>query len=138
MRSLLLVVVIVLVGFIGFNYMGGNTSWRVPFIDRPVGTSGTIDPNKAREKAGEVGQQIGVAAAKVGQAMDEAALTSKIKAKMVLDDSVKARTIDVTTSGTVVTLSGTVRSSAEHDRAVALARETAGVTHVVDRLTIQR
>ena len=57
---------------------------------------------------------------------------------MVLDDSVKARAIDVTTNGSIVTLSGAVQTKAEHDRAVALARETAGVTKVVDRLQIAR
>jgi osmotically-inducible protein OsmY len=36
-----------------------------------------------------------------------------------------------------VTLTGTVRSVDEHDRAVRLARETAGVTQVVDRLRIE-
>ena len=36
----------------------------------------------------------------------EAALTSKIKAKMVLDDTIKARSIDVTTDRTTVTVSG--------------------------------
>lgn len=61
-----------------------------------------------------------------------------IKAKMALDDSVKARAIDVTTTGSTVTLTGTVRSASERDRAVALARETAGVTAVVDRLEIGR
>jgi len=49
---------------------------------------------------------------------------------------VKARSIDVTTNGTTVTVSGTVRSVAEHDRAIRLARETAGVTRVVDQLSI--
>lgn len=57
---------------------------------------------------------------------------------MALDDSVKARAIDVTTTGSTVTLTGTVRSASERDRAVALARETAGVTAVVDRLEIGR
>jgi len=56
---------------------------------------------------------------------------------MALDDLVKARKVDVTTNGTTVTLEGHVGSMAEHDRAVALARETSGVTSVVDRLTIQ-
>ena len=46
------------------------------------------------------------------------------------------RTIDVSTTGTTVTLSGTVRSEAERNRAVALARETAGVTRVIDRLVV--
>jgi hyperosmotically inducible protein len=70
------------------------------------------------------------------QTLDEASLTAKIKAKMALDDSVKARAIDVTTSGTTVTLGGHVSSAAEHERAVALARETAGVSAVVDHLEI--
>jgi osmotically-inducible protein OsmY len=47
---------------------------------------------------------------------------------------VKARAIDVTTQGTTVTLGGTVGSSAERERALTLARETAGVTRVVDQL----
>jgi osmotically-inducible protein OsmY len=56
---------------------------------------------------------------------------------MALDDSVKARWIDVSTSGTTVTLSGVVGSKAEHERAMALARETQGVDRVVDRLQIR-
>jgi len=56
---------------------------------------------------------------------------------MTLDDEVKARAIDVTTNGSTVTLTGTVGSKAEHDRAVSLARDTAGVTHVIDQLRIE-
>jgi osmotically-inducible protein OsmY len=56
---------------------------------------------------------------------------------MALDDSIKALAIDVDTVGTVVTLSGSVRSQAERARAVQLARETAGVTAVNDRLVIR-
>ena len=66
------------------------------------------------------------------------ALTAKIKAKMALDDRVKAAKIDVDTAGSVVTLSGRVGSEAERARAVQLARETDGVTSVVDELTIAR
>ena len=57
---------------------------------------------------------------------------------MALDDTVQARTIDVATSGHVVTVSGHVRSDAERARALQLARETEGVTQVVDRLSIER
>ena len=57
---------------------------------------------------------------------------------MALDDSVKARTIDVTTSGSTVTLAGRINSNAERERAVSLARETDGITAVVDRLEIRR
>jgi osmotically-inducible protein OsmY len=57
---------------------------------------------------------------------------------MALDDSVKARSVEVSTTGTTVTLTGTVRSVAEHDRTIALARETAGVNRVVDHLVLLR
>ena len=49
---------------------------------------------------------------------------------------VKARAINVTTRGTTVTLTGTVESKGEHDRAMALARETDGVTQVIDDLRL--
>jgi osmotically-inducible protein OsmY len=130
----LLVIVIVL---IGYSYLSGNARGHYPFGDRPaaVGTSGSIET--ARERGAEVGGKVAVAAAKVKETADEAALTSKIKAKMVLDDYVKARAIDVTTNDSTVTLSGTVRSVDEHDRALRLARETTGVTNVIDRLRVE-
>jgi hyperosmotically inducible protein len=77
-----------------------------------------------------------VAAEKMKHELADATLTGKIKAKMALDDSVRSRSIDVSTDGSVVTLSGSVRSAAERQRAVALARETEGVTRVVDHLSV--
>ena len=65
-----------------------------------------MDVNAARERGAEVGEKMAVAAEKMKESAAEAALTSKIKAKMVLDDYIKARAIDVTTSGTAVTMSG--------------------------------
>jgi hyperosmotically inducible protein len=77
------------------------------------------------------------AATKVGDTVGDSALTAKIKSKMVLDDEVAARGIDVDTSGTIVTLTGVVRSAVERDRAVQLARETKGVTKVIDKLRVR-
>ena len=136
--ALLVLLVLLIGGLIGY--------WlaRPRLVSTPetqtIGTSGTLTPHEqsAREKGREVGEKIAVASEKVKENVTEAALTTKIKAKMALDDTVKARRIDVTTEGTTVTLTGTVGSQTEHDRAVALARETAGITHVVDRLTIAR
>jgi len=137
-RALLLSLLILIVGFVAFAYWSGSARWRdTSHPVNAVGTSGGVDTEKAREKGAEIGEKVATAANKVGETVDEAAITSKIKAKMILDDSVKARAIDVTTNGSTVTLSGTVGSAAEHDRAVALARETVGVTRVVDRLVVQ-
>jgi osmotically-inducible protein OsmY len=140
-RAVLLSVLIIVIAFVAFSYLSGTAYWRYPRANPSsgsVGTTGSVSVEKARQAGAEVGEKVGVAAAKVGQAVDDATLTSKIKAKMVLDDSVKARKIDVTTDKSVVTLTGTVESQSEHDRAMALARETAGVTKVNDRLVIQR
>ena len=64
-------------------------------------------------------------------------LTAKIKAKMALDDRVKAANIDVDTRGSVVTLTGRVNNDEERRRAVQLARETDGVTSVVDQMVVR-
>jgi osmotically-inducible protein OsmY len=137
LRTILLSLLIVIVAFVAFTYFSGS-GWT-PFsrTDRPaaIGTSGSVET--ARERGAEIGEKVAIAAAKVKEEADEAALTSKIKAKMVLDDNIKARAIDVTTDGSTVTLAGTVRTVDEHDRAIRLARETAGVTQVVDRLRIE-
>ena len=81
---------------------------------------------------------MGKAATKLEQTVDEGSLTLKIKSKMALDDMVKARTINVDTTGSVVTLTGTVESNQERERAVRLARETVGVTDVVDKLQVKQ
>ena len=133
--ALVILLLLLIGGLIGYWF------WQsTPRTTEAVGTSGTLPQREeaAREKGREVGEKIAVATEKVKENVSEAALTTKIKAKMALDDSVKARSIDVTTNGTTVTLTGTVHSQAEHDRAIALARETAGITSVVDRLTIER
>jgi hypothetical protein len=138
-RAIVLSLLVVLIAFVAFSYLSGAAWSRFPRGSQPaaVGTSGAINVEVARERGAEVGEKVAVAASKVKEGAAEAALTSKIKAKMVLDDSIKARAIDVTTDGTVVTLRGTVGSVGEHDRAVRLARETAGVTRVVDQLRVE-
>jgi osmotically-inducible protein OsmY len=97
----------------------------------------TLDTGKARETGAAIGEKVATGAARAREAMNEGTLTAKIKSKMALDDTIDATSIDVDTDGSVVTLSGRVRSQAERDKAVALARDTAGVTAVIDRLTIR-
>jgi osmotically-inducible protein OsmY len=138
MRSLLTLVLVVVLAFVAYNYWtGAGLSLRPQTTpDTAAGTTGKIDVNAARDKGAEVGEKVAIAAGKIGEQTREAALTSKIKAKMVLDDNIKARSIDVTTNGSTVTLGGTVASVNERDRALKLARETDGVTQVIDRLQV--
>jgi hyperosmotically inducible protein len=130
---MLIVLLVVVAGiFLVMGYVGGVRTRDT--LSRPdiASTSDAVD--RARERGAEIGEKAAIAAAKVEETVEEAALTTKIKAKMVLDASVKARAINVTTRGTTVTLSGTVESQTEHDRAMSLARETEGVTRVIDDL----
>jgi osmotically-inducible protein OsmY len=139
MRTLMTLVLVVALAIVGYNYWHGAPLLSDPRDARSdtVGTAGKIDVNTARERGAEVGEKVAVAAGKIRDNAQEAALTSKIKAKMMLDDAIKARSIDVTTEGTTVTVSGVVRSVDEHDRALRLARETAGITQVIDRLKVE-
>jgi osmotically-inducible protein OsmY len=72
----------------------------------------------------------------VGQAIDDTTITTRVKTAMLNDPSVGGLRIDVDTYKGAVTLSGRVKSQAEKDQAVALARRTSGVTEVKDALQI--
>jgi len=133
---MLVVVIVVAAAFFLFGYWSNGAFRSAPAVTE-IKTP-QIDTAAARERGAELGEKAAVMAARVGETLEEGSLTAKIKAKMVLDDLVKARDINVTTTGTTVTLAGTVHSEKERERAVALARETEGVTKVVDQLTIRQ
>ena len=64
----------------------------------------------------------------------DAAITAKVKTAMAADELVKARHIDVDTVRGVVSLNGTVDSTAEKSRAMEIARNVSGVVDVRDNL----
>jgi hyperosmotically inducible periplasmic protein len=135
-RLLFVLLVLAVGGVLAYNYWTGN-GWTL----RPPSTSATgVDAEKARERGTELAREAAKTTKEVAErtevVMSEAAITAKIKSKMTLDDHVKARTINVDTAGRTVTLTGTVNSEAEHQRAVQLARDTDGVSQVVDKLQI--
>ena len=132
LRLLLAVVLIVVVGAFVMGYLSSRSRSQAVTLSDRTETADTVA--RARDGAAQIGEKAGQAASTVGASLEEAALTTKIKAKMALDDVVKARSIDVTTRGTTVTLSGIVESKAEHDRAMTLARETDGVSDVIDNM----
>lgn len=137
-RLILVVVILVAAGAFFFGYR-----WAVPdepVLERPAPTTGIVDEidrERARETGARIGEGVAAGAERAQRAVSDGTLTAKIKSKMTLDDTIEAAEIDVDTSGSVVTLSGTVDSEAERARAVQLARETAGVTSVVDELRIR-
>ena len=68
--------------------------------------------------------------------VNDAWITTQIYAKYFADSAIKARNIDVDTVSGVVTLHGTVESSAERNQAIAKAGGTEGVKEVIDKLSL--
>lgn len=135
-RLTLVALVVVAAAFFLFGYWSGGRFEAAAPAASEIKTP-RIDTAAAREAGAAIGEKTAVAAARVSESLEEGSLTAKIKAKMVLDDLVKARAINVTTDDSTVTLTGTVLSQPERERALALARETKGVTKVVDQLMIR-
>jgi osmotically-inducible protein OsmY len=73
----------------------------------------------------------------VGETIDDATITTRVKTALLNDPDVGGLRIDVDTFKGLVTLSGSVRTAAERDKAVAIARRINGVTDVKSTLQIQ-
>lgn len=68
-------------------------------------------------------------------AIDNAALTTKVKAALLADEMVKGTQINVDSNNGVVTLNGTVDNAAHMQRAEQVARGVSGITRVQNNLT---
>jgi osmotically-inducible protein OsmY len=73
----------------------------------------------------------------VGETIDDATITTRVKTALLNDPDVGALRIDVDTFKGVVTLSGAVKSAAERDKAMGIAKKIGGVTDVKSTLQIQ-
>ena len=133
--KLALVVVIIAAAAAFFTgYRLGDGGVAAPVAARQIPT---VDTAKARATGAAIGERVATGASEAERALAQGALTAKIKAKMALDDAVRALSINIDTNGTIVTLTGSVHSETERTKALQLARDTAGVTSVVDRLVIR-
>ena len=144
LKLILLVIVVVAIGMfaLGWNLNDGDdeiaeTREAAGNAGAAVGTAGQTAAERGREAGAEIGERAGQAAAGAQRALTDGSMTAKIKAKMGLDDTVKALNLDVDTVNGVVTVKGVVQSAAEKQRALQLARETEGVRQVVDQLTVR-
>jgi osmotically-inducible protein OsmY len=77
------------------------------------------------------------AGTKTGQAIDDTAITAKVKAQMANDKDVSAMDVSVNTKEGVVRLSGVVKSAAEKQRAEQVARNVEGVRRVDNALVVR-
>jgi hyperosmotically inducible periplasmic protein len=104
-------------------------------------TGGLLDDrNDVDDRLGQAGRDAGNA---IERGVDrteatagDAAITAAVKAKFLADTAVSGLKIDVDTSNGVVTLTGNVSSRAEAERAVMMARNTEGVSRVINNLRV--
>jgi osmotically-inducible protein OsmY len=97
-----------------------------------LGTSCTA----AKNTGTAVGEGTKEAAEQVAGGATDASITAAVKMKMADDPLVGAFDIDVDTSEGNVTLNGKVKSKAEADKAVQIARSVDGVKSVKSNLVI--
>jgi len=72
----------------------------------------------------------------IGTKVDDSAITTKVKAKLTADHAKNLIKVHVDTEKGVVHLKGTVPTDADKAEAERLARDTSGVTDVVNELQV--
>jgi hyperosmotically inducible protein len=79
--------------------------------------------------------EVGVAS--IGNKLDESVITTKVKAALLADTSIKGLDITVNTSKGEVQLSGFVDNQGQIERAVQVARAIEGVTQVGNQMSVK-
>lgn len=113
-----------------------------------VQLSGMVGSEDARQRAEQLAKSIeGVKSVKndlavqasrqtAGLSIDDAVITTKVKAALLADTDVKGLAINVETSGGIVQLIGTARSDSEREKAEQLAKAVDGVTSVQNLIAV--
>jgi osmotically-inducible protein OsmY len=73
----------------------------------------------------------------VGETIDDATITTRVKTSLINEPNLDAGAIDVDTFKGLVTLSGRVKTAEQEQRAVALAKRVSGVSDVKSTLQVQ-
>jgi hyperosmotically inducible protein len=73
----------------------------------------------------------------VGEVIDDATITTKVKAALIADETTKAHEINVDTNSGIVELGGFVDSETAKNRATEVARGVSGVKKVLNDLQVK-
>lgn len=114
-------------------------------MDRTANTDSSTDQsgqsqagqNQAEQTVDNVGDTMERQGQRAGQALDDATITARVKAALFAEPSLKALQINVDTAQGVVSLSGSVDSLQESNRAKELASSVEGVKIVENRLSLK-
>jgi osmotically-inducible protein OsmY len=133
-----LIVALVVVGVAASFFIGNRWSDKLDGkgSDPIAGTAGSFEQRteRAREAGVRLGEQVARSAT---DAFEEGRLTAKIKSKIALDDTLDGTSVNVSTAGDVVSLTGRVSTAAQHRRVLQLASETQGVGRIVDHVSVK-
>jgi osmotically-inducible protein OsmY len=97
-------------------------------IDQAIDTTS----NKISETSRQAGEQ----SDKIGEALDDTAITAKVKAAILAEPGLKVLQIHVDTVSGITTLSGSVDSQQNGDKAKSIAAAVTGVKNVENQLQV--
>jgi hyperosmotically inducible protein len=115
-----------------------GTDGVVRVVDQLVVAPGAAATSGVADATRGAGEAAGDTARGAGQAVGDAAITTAVKTKFLADTKIGGLKIDIDTANGVVTLTGLVPTAAEKAHALEVARESAGVKSVVDKLRVGR
>jgi hyperosmotically inducible protein len=72
-----------------------------------------------------------------GRSVADSAVTAMVKSKLAVDNETSSANINVDTKGGMVTLTGVVTTQANKEQAERIARDTEGVTRVINNITVE-
>ena len=114
---------------------GGTTSTTTTTVTpSPTASDAMTATTNAVDKAASATER---GMAKAGEALDDAAITGKVKSALIADPDIQALKIDVDTKNSVVTLNGSAKSQANADKAVSIAKGVEGVKSVDNQLSVK-
>src|SRR5262245_43847326 len=100
---------------------------------RLEGAAGT-----AQEKLESAANAVEKKMESAGKTLEDAAVTAKVKSALIAEPNLKAMSIDVDTTGGIVTLKGTTENAEQKQRAEQLAATVEGVRSVRNELVVVR
>lgn len=100
-----------------------------------------LDPEDIKNELKQTGKAVRQKAEEIGEAVVDSAadarVTATIKTKLAMEDKSLAWKVSVDTHDGHVTLSGTVQSAAEIEKALTIAKEVKGVVEVTSKLKVK-
>ena len=101
--------------------------------NRPADTTAAA-PAPSTTAPSTMAPSTGSTSSNMSNAVDDAAITAKVKTAIMAEPDLKSTNINVDTKDGVVTLTGTVPSAPLKDRAKEIATSVSGVKSVTDNL----